>query len=420
MTQTEQPTKIFNRNFLLMMQGSLVSNLGDVLYSIAVGWYVYELTGSEAMLGIFTSITMFATMILSPLAGAIADKVDRKSMLVVTDALRGLVMLAIGALCLAQRLGVGSLTGLTAVVAVAGVFFNPCVSTVMMDIVPRDELIRARSVDWSIIGVVQFVGKAVSGFLIAFAGVGWLIVFNGVSFLLSALSECFIKVPRTPRQGEKLYPAQLLRDMRDGFATVVKTAGLARMFACALAINLLASGVFGLLLIFTQQSGYSLQQYGIMMSAMSLGSIAGTLLMSLVKFSPPARLRIFVLGFISTSVLCAAALLCGEYYLACALLAAAELLNICANMVVNAAMMLAIPQSRRAAALGFITASSTGGSALSAVIYGFLAGRWPLATVGSAGVALALAPILLMVASPRVRELILNSDAPPPEHNSEA
>ena len=177
-----KPQKLWNRNFILMMQGSFISKLGDILYSIAIGWYVYEKTGSEAMLGIFTSIALFSSMLLSPLAGAIADKVNRKSMLVGLDALRGALMLLIGILCLQNKLPLSVLIVLTLFISVSGTFFNPCTTTVFIDIVPSSDLIRAHSLHSVISNFVQLAGKAISGFLLIQCGIGWLIFFNGISF----------------------------------------------------------------------------------------------------------------------------------------------------------------------------------------------------------------------------------------------
>ena len=66
--------KLFNRDFLLLLQGSAVSTVGDVMYSVAIGYWVYEKTGSSALMGIMASISLFVTMFLSPFCGSIVDK----------------------------------------------------------------------------------------------------------------------------------------------------------------------------------------------------------------------------------------------------------------------------------------------------------------------------------------------------------
>ena len=66
--------KLWNRDFILLLQGSAVSTIGDLMYSVAIGYWVYEQTGSTSLMGIMSAISMFVTMLLSPFAGSIVDK----------------------------------------------------------------------------------------------------------------------------------------------------------------------------------------------------------------------------------------------------------------------------------------------------------------------------------------------------------
>ena len=90
--------KLWNRDYILLLQGSIVSMLGDLMYSVAIGYWVYEKTGSSGLMGIMSAISMFVTMFLSPFSGSIVDKLDRKRVMVGMDALQGLLMLAVGIL----------------------------------------------------------------------------------------------------------------------------------------------------------------------------------------------------------------------------------------------------------------------------------------------------------------------------------
>ena len=70
--------KLWNKDFVLLLQGSAVSTIGDLMYSVAIGYWVYEKTGSTSLMGIMSAISMFVTMFLSPFAGSIVDKCNRK------------------------------------------------------------------------------------------------------------------------------------------------------------------------------------------------------------------------------------------------------------------------------------------------------------------------------------------------------
>ena len=87
--------KLWNKDTILMLQGNAVSALGDILYSVAIGYWVYEKTGSSALMGIMSSISMFMTMLVMPFSGSIIDKCSRKLIIVGMDTLRGVIMLAL-------------------------------------------------------------------------------------------------------------------------------------------------------------------------------------------------------------------------------------------------------------------------------------------------------------------------------------
>ena len=70
--------KLWNKNYILLLQGNAVSAIGDVLYSVAIGYWVYEQTGSSALMGVMSSIAMFVTMFVAPFSGTIVDKSNRK------------------------------------------------------------------------------------------------------------------------------------------------------------------------------------------------------------------------------------------------------------------------------------------------------------------------------------------------------
>ena len=99
--------KLWNKDFILMLQGGTVSGLGDLLYSVAIGFWVYEMTGSNTLMGVMSSISMFMSMIVMPFSGTIIDKCNRKAVIVGMDVLRGIIMLVVGALALVGKLSVG-------------------------------------------------------------------------------------------------------------------------------------------------------------------------------------------------------------------------------------------------------------------------------------------------------------------------
>ena len=138
--------KLWNKDYVLLLQGNAVSTIGDLMYSVAIGYWVYEQTGSNSLMGIMSSISLFVTMFLSPICGSIADKCNRKWVIVGMDALRGVLMLAVGTLAFADHLSVTAVLIAAFLSSCCMVFFDPAVSTVMLDIIPHDDMVRGQSV----------------------------------------------------------------------------------------------------------------------------------------------------------------------------------------------------------------------------------------------------------------------------------
>ena len=133
------------------------------------------------------------------------------------------------------------------------------------------------------------------------------------------------------------------------------------------------------------------------------------ILLGAVKLSPRLRFWVLALGF-SGAVPCFVLGYCARNFLfLCIMAFLASFLNCAGNTVFNASMMLALPEENRSAILGFFRSASVGGTALSAVIYGFLGDVFPLYLVFAVGNALSLVPMLYMCFNPRTKEFVLNN-----------
>jgi len=400
--------KLMNKNFLLMLQGGVVSLFGNVLYSLAIGYYVYNTTGSEALMGILSSISMFMMMFLSPVSGAIIDRSDRKKFIVAIDLISGVLMLGIGFLCMNNYLNIPLLTLFTIIIAFVGVFYNPAISTILIDIVPKSEFVRANSIVSSMQSVVQLVSRGISGFLLIYFGVGQLIIFNGISYIFSALSECFINVPKTPNQGTGVNLGNIKDDLVTGFKAMFHNAGLRVIFVLAVVINLCSSGMSSLYLIFTSQKGFSVEQYGLMLSIIAVGSLIGAVLVSSVKLSAKNRYRVMCVGFILTIGFSILGYLAKDFYVISSSLAVSSLFSAVSNMFLSASIMLLMPEENRAACIGFLSASCMGGMALSTLIYGLLGELFPIANIAIVGSLISMIPMIMFTRSKEVKAAVLS------------
>ena len=401
-------TNLWNKDYILMLQGNAVSAIGDVLYSVAIGYWVYEKTGSSALMGIMSSISMFMVMFVSPFSGSIVDKCSRKTIIVGMDLLRGLIMLIVGALAFTDKLSVPIVLAAAFLASACSVFFHPAVSTLMLDIIPHDDMVRGQSVHSGINSLINLVGKALSGALVAFLGVPLIIVINGISYLFSAATEVFIHVPKTVRQGEKVTVSGILRDFGLAIREIFGNRFLRLFVPCALILNLLGAGPMTLMLPFCLEKGFTVDMYGYLMSVETAASLICVSLLGIVKLKPKARYYMMASGFLVSIPIYILAYLSKQFILMCVLFFLGAFTNCMGNAVFNASLMLALPEENRGAILGFVSAASTGGCALSAVIFGVLCDVFPLYLVFVIGNMLTILPMLHLCLHKNTRAFILN------------
>lgn len=384
-----------------------MSTIGDLMYSIAIGYWVYEKTGSSGLMGIMSSISLFVSMLLSPFTGSIIDKANRKWIIIGTDIIQGVLMLIIGTLAYMDKLNVPGVLVAAFLAALGSVFYSPAISTLLIDIIPHDDMVRGQSVFSGINSFVDLVGTALSGAMVAFFGVPLIVVINGLSNLYSAFSELFVCVPKTVQQGEAITVKSIMHDMKTALKEIFSNRFLRLFVPCALILNLLGAGPLSLMLPFAMEKGFSIDMYGYMMAIYTMSSLIVVLVLGAVKLKPVARFWIMALGFTFAMPFLAIAYISNSFVTVCVFIFIGALLNNAGNMIFNSALMLALPEENRGAILGFIRSASVGGVALSSVIYGVLGDIFPLYLVFLVGTALSLVPMLYMCFHHATREFML-------------
>ena len=400
--------KLWNKDFILLLQGNAVSTIGDLMYSVAIGYWVYEQTGSSGLMGIMSAISMFVTMFLSPFSGSIVDKCNRKWVLVGMDIMQGVIMLSIGLLAYLDKLNVPGVLIAAFLAALGSVFYSPAASTLMIDIIPHDDMTRGQSIFSGSNALINMVGTAFSGVMVAFFGVPLIVIINGLSNLYSAVSELFIHVPRTVQQGAQVSAKSILRDSKEAVRMIFSDKCLQLFVPCALLLNLLAAGPLTLVLPFCMEKGFTVDMYGYLMAIWTAASLICVLVLGVVKLNPKTRFWVLAVGFTSSVLFFGLTYISKQFVPLCIMAFLASFANCAGNTIFNASLMLALPEENRGAILGFIQSASVGGTALSAVIYGVLGDVLPLYLVFTVGNLLSLAPMLYLCFNPRTKEFVIN------------
>ena len=172
-----------HRNFRIFFVTQGISFTGTWLQLAAQTLLVYRLTDSGTALGLLTAIQFAPTLLLGAWAGVVIDRHDKRRLMSVTSAVMLGAAATLAVLVLTDQATVGVVYALAAVLGLANTFDNPARRTLVNDLVPREEVVNAVSLNSTLITSARIVGPALAGALIATVGIGWCFALNALSFV---------------------------------------------------------------------------------------------------------------------------------------------------------------------------------------------------------------------------------------------
>ena len=302
--------KLFNKNFTLLFQGQLISQIGSFIYAVSFIFWLKHATESATVIGLFFMISMLPGVLLGPLGGAIADRYSRKKIIVLGDLINGSLILMVTAVMFLLPTASSLIITLLFITAlsggIVGAFFKPAVSAAIPDLVPRHQINSANGILQSSVHIASLIGQTIGGILYSILGAPVLMLINGITYLLSALSESFITIPQKLREkpvNNKKVFKQLKIDMAEGFRYVRHTSGLRDLFLMFAVWYFFANAISVLLPFFVEDTLQSTPDwYGFLMVAMACGVLSGNSLVAIVKVEPLHKrnwviIALFILGF---------------------------------------------------------------------------------------------------------------------------
>ena len=161
-----------HRNYRLYFLGQLVSLTGTWMQSVAQSWLAYRLTGSAALLGIVAFVSQVPAFVLAPMGGVLADRADRRRVLIATQAASMLLALVLAALTLGDRIRVAHILVLAGLLGAVNGLDIPVRQSFVVDMVGREALANAIALNSSVFNGARVVGPAVAGLLVAAIGEG--------------------------------------------------------------------------------------------------------------------------------------------------------------------------------------------------------------------------------------------------------
>lgn len=278
--------------------GQTISVIGFWLQSIAQAWLVYRLTDSAVMLGLVTFASFIPMLIAAPFAGVVTDRVDRRTMVLVTQVAQMLQAFALAALTLGGWVEPHHVVWLALVQGIANTFDGPARHSLLPVMVggTRD-LHNAIALNSLVMNLGRFAGPAIAGVLLVWIGEGWCFVLNGVSYLAVIAS-----LTRLPSNRAERPTQSLVREFSEGFVWVWTNLPARLVMINLVLVSFCAPNYQTMMPVFAREvfAGDARLQ-GLLVSCAGAGALAGTMMLA-ARSSTAGIARVINVGSLAAGI----------------------------------------------------------------------------------------------------------------------
>lgn len=272
---------IERNNFYLYLMGTFVSQLGSVLYTFVMSLYILKLTDSGVYFSLNLAISMIPIVFIMPLAGVLADRWDKKSIVVIMDLLSGLLLVGLYVFIYKRGITLALVYSTTFILSIFSAVFDIGFSSAKIDLVLEERLIVLNSTGDIISSLTRIIGPLVGGLLFSIIDTRTFILINGISFILSGISEVFIDFDFNKKRNTRINN-KFLEDIKLGYQYIINRKDIKSILQIFIIINLALSLSVTVPLPYIINNTLKLgtKSYGIIQAGFPIGLIIGASLIS--------------------------------------------------------------------------------------------------------------------------------------------
>ena len=277
--------KITNPNFILIVIGQIISLFGNGILRFALPLYLLQVTGSYAIFGVVSGVSFLPLIVLMPIGGMIADRVNKRNVMVILDLITGVLMLAF--CLLLEQVDTLPLLVITLMMlyGISGLY-QPTVQASMPVLLDESILVKGNSIISSISALSNLLSPLIGGVLFSVYGINPILIVSVICFFLSAVLELFIKIPYK-KAIETLNIFQIAKsDMRTSSNFVLKKKPIiAKIVLVICVLNAFVSSMIMITLpvFVTGKLNLSEELYGVSLSVLALGGLFGGILTGILS-----------------------------------------------------------------------------------------------------------------------------------------
>jgi MFS family permease len=378
------------RNYRLYFAGQVVSVSGSWMQRVAQAWLVYHLSGSGLALGVVTGLQFLPVLVAGAWGGVLADRFDKRRLLLLTQTAMGLLALALGLLTISGLVQLWMVYLLALALGVVTASDNPARQAFVMELVGRSHVMNAVSLNSAVFTLARIVGPAVAGLLINAVGTGW-------CFLVNALSFGGVLVALAAMRRQELLPWEPSDRSRGGVLEGLRYA----WSSLDLRVPLLLMAVVGTLalnfsvilpLMASQTFHGDAGTYGLLFSTLGVGSLLGALITAGRR--EPSR-RLLLLSLLAFGLFMLAAAVAPSLWLELAMLVPLGVAAVIFQATSNSTLQVNTDPALRGRVMALYSVVFMGTTPIGAPIVGLVS----QAAGPRAGLALGGAAVLLTVAA---------------------
>jgi MFS family permease len=267
-----------HRNYRLFLIGQFISLAGTWMQTIAQGWLVYQISGSELALGIVGFASAIPALIISPFAGVITDRVSRRGLLVATQTGAMSLALILAVLTFLDIVQVWHVVVLAVCLGVVNSFDGPARQAFVVEMVGRDDLPNAIALNSMTFNSGRIVGPAIGGAVLVLVGAAWCFLINGLSFLAVIAGLLAMKLPPRKPDTSSLSP---IKQMRSALAYLSHEPDLRALLLMALAFSLFGISYSTVLPAFIDKVlGQGAAAFGTVNAMSGIGAVTGAFIVA--------------------------------------------------------------------------------------------------------------------------------------------
>ncbi|MED0962510.1 MFS transporter [Bacillus paramycoides] len=386
--QNDSKMKIATRNIILMMIGKMTSLLGAGIYTFAMGLYVLKTTGSG--MGFATTLICgsIPRMVCGPIAGAVADRVNRRWLIIGMDLLSSLTMLIMFILATIFGPSLLFIYVSAALLSICASFYSVALTSSIPNLVDEERIQKASALNQTAASLSNILAPIIGGVVFGFFSIKSFFLLNSITFFLAVIIQLFIVFDLYKKEVAES-KEHFLTSIKEGFSYVKRQHEIYGLMKIALWVNFFASALFvALPYIIVQNLHLSSKQLGTVEGMLAVGMLIGAIVLSVRKETNNLFRSVYVGLFLFASLsLCTIFPLLVTipkiasfiYYIAFMLLTGISM------MVVNIPMQVHIQKTTNPSYLGrvfgLLETISTAIAPLGMIVYGFLLDMMPTSIV---------------------------------------